>query len=361
MLTKEHEVHALVLAGGPEEARLATELPAASVTVVRNRKPLAVARAALAFVGSRSLQSAYADSAKLKRLYVGAVSRLQPDLVYLNVWRTAHLAGVVTAARTVIDLDEFRSEYYAQLRDSGRGALRLLGAIESPRMGRGEIGLLKRVDRALVSSPADLRDGYSNVSLIRSPVAVPAELPPLASGSQSILFVGRLTYEANLAGLRWFLDNCWEGVKAKTSRAKLVIAGAEPPRWIRDIRDDRVEVVADFEDAERVYSEAALAIVPIARGTGVQMKLIQALANGVPTVTFPQVSYRAGIDPSLDVVASANEPDDWTSEIVDLLGSEDRRSRLSHSGWEWAQRNHSRESVEARLKAAMAAATSGHV
>ncbi len=98
------------------------------------------------------------------------------------------------------------------------------------------------------------------------------------------LFVGSGSFH-NLDGIRWFLDSCWASIRAAVPDATLDIFGTVCYR----LADLPAGVVAHgtAPDLASAYARASVAIVPLQIGSGLKVKLIEALAFGLPVVTTP--------------------------------------------------------------------------
>lgn len=348
LLAEAHEVRFLGLVHDDAEATLARELQVADPVVVDNRRWGRLARSARSLVTGQSLQTGYADPRALRATLRAELARWRPDAVHLNVFRTAHLVEECGDTPVLIDLDEFRSDYYGQLAATGSNPLwRALGRVEHRRMKAREDDLVARRVPIIVSAPADDRPG---TCVVRSPCDFPRRPGP-PDGPAEVLFVGRLSYEANVAGLRWFLDECWPGIRAAVPGVRLTIVGSEPPAEITARTGGDVTLHADVPDVEPWYARATVAIAPIFRGTGVQLKLIQALAAGVPAVTTPTVADRAEVRDREHALV-ARTPAEWVAAIAELTGDPALAGRLADAGREWAVAHHSRDAVRGQLAVA---------
>ena len=244
VLAAEHEVHFLAPARTQTDRRLAEELVGcASVTLVGDRRWRSVVRVGLALLQGKSLQTAYANSRALRRALENTLSGLEPDVVHFNVFRTAHLVPLARGTTSVIDLDEYRSEYYEQLaRSHHRRIWRALGKYEAKRMAKVEKRLESSGCTILLSAPR-LQEMPQNVFAVPSVSLLPATVPSqVALAGQTVLFVGRLTYEANQDAIRWFVNECWEGVVAAVPGARLLVVGDRPPRDIAKYAGNAISV-----------------------------------------------------------------------------------------------------------------------
>ncbi|MDG4808165.1 glycosyltransferase [Micromonospora sp. WMMD1120] len=357
ILARDHQIRFLGLTSSDEEVRQAAELPVESTVLVPRNRVASMIRCATALPTGTSLQQAYADVPEMSAALARELQQWRPDVVHLNVFRTAHLVERCAPVPVIVDLDEFRSEYYSQLAETAGPKWKLVGKIEAPRMQAREDTLVSRNVPLMVSAPFAPGEERPNTYVVRSPYDHPDSAAPRATEPR-VLFVGRLTYEANVDGLLWFLKNCWSEVTKRVPKAVLDIVGTEPPASVQAFRGSNVEIHANVPDVTPYYPRAAAAIVPVWRGTGVQMKLIQALAAGVPTVTTPEVARRADVRHDHEVVVGA-DAQAWVTELSSVLTDQARGQRLAAAGKRWALDFHSSNAVREQLATAYAAVWPG--
>jgi polysaccharide biosynthesis protein PslH len=112
-------------------------------------------------------------------------------------------------------------------------------------------------------------------------VAAITPVAPLIEEHRAI-FVASFYYEPNRSGLQFLLETVFPRVWAELPDARLRIVGAgleHPPS-----SDPRVEAVGFVEDLSAAYASARCAVVPLLQGGGSPLKLIEALAYGLPVL-----------------------------------------------------------------------------
>jgi polysaccharide biosynthesis protein PslH len=355
MLTESNDVRFLALARHRKEERSARNLPTPQRLLVRNRRIGSMVRTLRALPAGVSLQQGYASPPGLVAAFQRELRDWRPDIVHLNVFRTVHLVEACGPVPVVVDLDEFRSEYYDQLAAHGSNAAwRLLGRIEGPRMRAREEALRRMGVPLMLSAQPSSDEASPPTYVVRSPCDLPLQRRG-AAAAPTVLFVGRLTYEANVAGLEWFVRECWPAVRRRVPDARLRVVGSGPPRRVRSLAGRDIEVFGDVPSTEPHYADATVAVVPIFRGSGVQMKLIQALAAGVPAVTTADVAARAGVRHGEHVLV-ATESEQWAAAIAQVIDGQGPAERLVANGRRWAVANHGTAAVRGQLGRAYAAA-----
>jgi glycosyltransferase involved in cell wall biosynthesis len=159
------------------------------------------------------------------------------------------------------------------------------------RMRRFERAVLARSAESWMVSESDLagaRELCPQAHLRYVPNVVDAAaIEPVGAlpSERRALFVATFTYEPNQAGLRFMIDQVLPLVWAELPDAELVVVGRgldEPPS-----QDPRVKTLGFVEDLRPVYAQARCAVVPLLQGGGTPLKLVEALARGLPVVATP--------------------------------------------------------------------------
>ncbi|MGC3989012.1 MAG: glycosyltransferase [Chthoniobacteraceae bacterium] len=138
------------------------------------------------------------------------------------------------------------------------------------------------------------------------------------------LFVGS-AYVANVQGLTWFLEQVWPQVRAAVPSAQLRVCGKvcekipNPP--------EGVELLGLCEDLEVEYAAAAAVVVPLLVGSGVKIKLVEALAYGKACVTTTVGVQGLGFLTASEVCV-ADAAAEFARELTQLLLDETRRVNL---------------------------------
>jgi glycosyltransferase involved in cell wall biosynthesis len=113
--------------------------------------------------------------------------------------------------------------------------------------------------------------------------------PPAAD--DRVVFTAVFDYAPNAEGAVWFAREVWPRVRAARPGARLTLAGSSPSRAVRRLADDdrSIEVTGAVPDIRPYLWRAALAVAPIAQSRGVQNKVLEAAAAGLPSVVTPAV------------------------------------------------------------------------
>lgn len=116
-----------------------------------------------------------------------------------------------------------------------------------------------------------------------------------------LLFLGSLAYGPNIEGLERLM-RVWPRVRAANPSVSMLVAGATPsPALRRRIDSMGWELAADFNSLEEICSRPRAAVAPLALVTGIQNKVLEAAAYGVPQVVDRAVLQ--GVGPNFPALA----------------------------------------------------------
>jgi glycosyltransferase involved in cell wall biosynthesis len=243
------------------------------------------------------------------------LDRLRPDIVICETLRCfhPHLLGpwlthvdfvdrlsVSYRSRSVLSSDPLRRMLFAALSHAHRQA-----------EARTRLGVTSRFAAGRADAAALQADWLPITSTVEGPMPRRRVGTPI-----DLLFVGTLDYPPNVDAVQQ-LHDMWPSIAARRPGTTVGVAGARPTRTVSNIaRRNGWEMIADFADAAEVYGRARVAIAPLLHASGMQIKVLDAGALGVPQIVSPVVA--SGFDAELPVVVAA-ETDDWVREIAAML------------------------------------------
>jgi len=101
----------------------------------------------------------------------------------------------------------------------------------------------------------------------------------------TVLFSGLMSYFPNQQAVRWFLREVFPTVLRHRAGARLVVAGADPPRWLTALAGPNLEVTGRVADMRPFLARAAVVVAPLMIGGGTRVKILEALAMARPMVS----------------------------------------------------------------------------
>ncbi|MBN2213086.1 MAG: glycosyltransferase family 4 protein [Bacteroidales bacterium] len=141
--------------------------------------------------------------------------------------------------------------------------------------------------------------------------------------TKDIFYIGSLDWLPNQEGLFWFIRNVWEKILVMHPEVHFFVAGRNAPsRLRRFFSEHHVDFMGEVDDASRFMENKAIMVVPLFSGSGMRVKIIEAMAAGKVVITTSLGAE--GIDPEngKQLVIADNE-NDFASGIIKLLSNRD--------------------------------------
>jgi glycosyltransferase involved in cell wall biosynthesis len=161
-----------------------------------------------------------------------------------------------------------------------------------------------------------------------------------------IAFLGGFSHPPNVEAAVWLAREILPLVRGRRDKAHLLLVGADPPRRVRALASDAVTVTGFVPDVEPFLASAAVVVAPLRSGSGMRVKLLQAMARGKAVVTTPLGAEGLAADAPLKVADSAAE---IAEAVAALLDDAEVRRALGRRAREFVTQHHSWSGFAARL------------
>lgn len=254
----------------------------------------------------------------------------------------AALAGLARRRPVIYNAHNLESAF--------RGELDGLGRRDARALRRFERGLLERAQESWMVSPADLEGARrlcpaARLRYVPNVVDVSAIAPVTpAPGARTAIFVANFGYRPNRGALDFLAAEVMPRVWRELPDARLLLVGGgleHPPH------DPRIEALGFIEDLAAAYAQASCAVVPLLQGGGTPLKLIEALAYGLPVLATPRAAAGLAVrDGEHCLIADGGEA--FASALVRVL--RDGAPQLAVNGRRLAAERYSIEALSELLR-----------
>ncbi|MEA3020053.1 MAG: polysaccharide biosynthesis protein PslH [Actinomycetota bacterium] len=143
--------------------------------------------------------------------------------------------------------------------------------------------LVASSDGVASSITAERRDvDVTVVPLSLDPAAypeAPLDGPPVAG------MIGTAAWPPTLDALRRLLRDVWPAVRERMPSARLALAGRGMANVVRTDHTAGVEVLGEVASSQAFLRDLSVLLYPVGRGSGMKVKVLEAIACGVPVVT----------------------------------------------------------------------------
>lgn len=284
--------------------------------------------------------------APLRRSLRELVESERFDLVIVENEESALLAhGVARGVPVLIDVQNVLSSMAARevalqpFRD--RFDLHRLSERAQPsKLRRFERSMLRRYNAVVAMSEREAQalreiapEFASRVHVVENGVDVQSYTSTRPSpGHDRLVFTGLMSYYPNSDAMLWFAREVWPLIVRAQPQARLDIVGADPPPEVRALADDaRICVTGRVEQVQPYLENADVVIVPLRRGGGTRLKILEAAA-----MQRPVVSTRVGAEGLDDLrdgqhLLLRDTPQEFAHGVVTLLQDREQSRRLGNA------------------------------
>jgi polysaccharide biosynthesis protein PslH len=359
-LGSRHDVDLLLYVRGDDEVYALKELSRYCRTIghcpIVRSGPDNLASAVKSLVGGRSFIITRDWRSRMQAMVVSALSG-RPDLVYVD--HLQMLQFVPNPAPCPVLLDEHNVEWRIIERFAsadGSPARRLFASIEWRKVRSYELSACKRADMVLTVTAHDgdtlISNGVPEGKVFPLPIGVDTDyfrLARLLPESRNILTFGTMSWPPNVDAATHFVKSIYPGVKRRAPDARFTIVGANPTPEVRALAADPSITVTGYVDDVRPYAvDAAAFVVPLRIGSGMRVKILDAMALGLPVITTSigcqGISLRDG-----ETALVADSPDRFAESVVRLLLNPADRTRLGSAGRALVESSYSWPTILAKL------------
>jgi sugar transferase (PEP-CTERM/EpsH1 system associated) len=305
----------------------------------------------------RPLQVGYFYDPVAQRLVDKLLADFRPDHVYCQLIRmTEYLrphAGRVPA--TLDYMDVFSAGMARRAATAPAWQCPVL-ALEASRLAAYEAAafgwfrhhtIISDQDRQLIAHAEKAR-----IAIVPNGIALDYFQPqPLAPQTHDLLFCGNMGYHPNVDAACWLAEEILPLVQQRHPGATLLIAGTTPaPRVQALARRPGVAVSGWLPDIRTAYAGARVFVAPMRVGTGLQNKLLEAMAMQLPCVTTPLANNALRGKSGRHLLVAEGAPA-LAAALIDLLADEALAARLAAAGRTFVAETYDWAAATARLEA----------
>ena len=258
--------------------------------------------------------------------------------------------------RLVMDLCDVDSEKWRIYSQKVEGWKRWIYRTEAVRLRSYEIEILDAFDRTVVVSQAEadfLKKSVGGSNKIFSvnngvdtdffhpanEVAVQSKGKPYA-----LVFCGVMDYHPNIDAVEWFAKEVLPVLRKRFGEVVFDIVGSKPARSVRNLaKNPGVRVLGRVDDVRPYVWQADVSVAPLRIARGVQNKVLEAMAMGMPVAATKEAFEGIDAVPGRDLIVAEAKPLLFADAISSLLenkefakrmGEEARGTILGKYSWE---------------------------
>lgn len=155
-----------------------------------------------------------------------------------------------------------------------------------------------------------------------------------------ILFCGDMGYYPNQEAVEHVVRNVLPLLRSMGWKGRFIICGKDPSPGVRALEAPDVVVTGTVEDVRPFYRRACLLLAPMKIGSGTPLKVLTAMAAGLPVVTTRRIAVSLGLQDS-GVLFQADTPEGTAGAVMKLLGDPELAGGMSLAGIQEVENSYS--------------------
>lgn len=343
-LAHKHEVYLFCLSDAKTDPAHIAHLQqfCKHIEVVRIERWRILLKLATAIFTRLPFQVAYFYHRKAQKRIDAAIERFKPDHVVCQLVRTTEYVRKRYTLPKTLDFMDTLSKGMERRTETAPLHLRPVFRMETRRLIRYENLMFDLFDNSVIISSQDrdyiyhpLRD---RMVVIPNGVDTGHFVPQALDPHYDLLFTGNMNYPPNIDSVLFLVQKVLPIVRRDRPQTSLLVSGVDPSASVRDLArvDPLIAVTGWVRDIRSSYAAARIFVAPMQIGTGLQNKLLEAMAMRMPCITSALANNAVGAPPG-DAILIGNTPEEYAALINTLLGDARERERIALNGYHFVR------------------------
>lgn len=345
-LAKRHEVYLFCLSDARVDPAHIEHLKqvCAHIEVVRIGRWRILLKLFTAVFTRLPFQVAYFHHGHAQRRIDKAIERFKPDHVICQLVRTTEYVRERYSLPKTLDYMDTLSKGMERRTETASLHLRPIFRAETRRLIRYENLMFDQFDHAVIISAQDRDYIYhpfrDQMAVVPNGVDTDLFTPQEVEPQYDLLFTGNMNYPPNIDSVLYLVEKVLPIVRRQRPATSLLISGVDPTASVRDLAktDPLISVTGWVKDIRTSYATSRIFVAPMQIGTGLQNKLLEAMAMRIPCITSALANNAVGA-PAGDAILIGETPEDYAALILRLLADPDERVRIAAKGYGFVRAN----------------------
>ena len=282
------------------------------------------------------------------------------DIIHLeSIYVTPYLDVIrkYSKAKVVIRMHNIEHQIWERLADNeSNPMMKLVYRINKRQLEHVENTILKKMDGYMTISDPDFlffQKTAPEVPGVVIPFGIDMENYELeddyiASDKPSLCHIGSMNWSPNMEGIEWFLDEVWPLIHEAHPDLQFTVAGHGTPDKLLQRQDPNVQFKGAVPSANEFMLDHDIMIVPLLSGSGVRVKIVEAMALGRVVITTSVGAEGLAVENGKHLFI-ADTPEEFLSVIDKCIQTPDICSIISENARDFISMHHNNELITQKL------------
>lgn len=299
-------------------------------------------------------QVAYFYNKKIDSKIKKIITKTNPRYIHCHLIRTLEYIKTTKICPVSLDfMDAFANGMEKKEQIELNPFKKLLYRYEKEKLIKYESEAFKHAEHYCIISEQDsqfiFNPFFKKIEIVANGVDFDQFYPRKVTKKYDLVFMGNMSYPPNIIAVTYLVEQIMPLVHEIRPTTNLLIAGIGANKKIKNYQNKNIHVIERYDDISDSLALSRIMVAPMLISIGLQNKIIQAMAMQVPCIVSPSSNNPIGARNGTDII-EAEEPEQYTSAILELLDDNNKREQIAQAGFNFVRSNFSWEKQNEHLK-----------
>jgi sugar transferase (PEP-CTERM/EpsH1 system associated) len=353
-LSKNHEIHLCALNDfEPKPEYIKALQPfCKSINVITISKFTIAWNIFKAIFNGKPFQVGYFYNCKARKKIHQLIRDINPDHIYCQLLRVAEYVNGIDIPKT-LDYQDVFSKGVERRMETSKSYLKPILRMEYKRLLKYENVVFDRFDHKTIISIPDRKHiphpDKDKIEIVLNGVDFSFFKPMEITKEYELVFIGNMGYPPNINASKFLANDILPLVHKVNPAVRLTLAGASPHPDVMALKNNKIHVTGWMEDIRESYAKADIFIAPMQIGTGLQNKLLEAMAMKIPCITSTLANKALEAKHEKEILVG-NTAREFADHILRLLKNKEFAEEIAEKGYQFVRQNYDWDAATKKLE-----------
>jgi sugar transferase (PEP-CTERM/EpsH1 system associated) len=299
----------------------------------------------LGILSHKPFQVLYFYQRSIHKKIKSLIDEHRPNHIYCQLIRTAEYAKNEHAYHKTLDYQDAFSKGIDRREKRAMWPIKEVFSMEKRRLIAYENVVFEYFEQKTIISEEDRRfiynPGRRNIKIVTNGIDTEFFAPMAAKKEYDLVFTGNMSYPPNVRTAIFIATEIFPELRKRGIVKTLLLAGASPTKKVQQLdKIEGVTVTGWMDDIRMAYASSRIFFAPMQIGTGLQNKLLEAMAMEIPCITS-SLANRSLKAIHNEHILVGDDMESYFKEIEILMTDASLHARLSKAGRKFVEHNFS--------------------
>lgn len=296
------------------------------------------------FFGNKPFQVYYFHHKSAQKMFDTFLNEINPDAIFCQLLRTAEYAKNISRIPKTIDYQDAFAKGMERRLKNASFFMKPIFRAEFQRLRQYEHIIFHYFEHHVIISEQDknciIHEENNKINVIPNGVDLEYFKPVSSKKDFDLVFTGNMSYPPNINCAIHLVKEVMPLVWKILPDTKILISGTSPVNEVKLLASKNVIVSGWVNDIRTSYARSKIFIAPMQIGTGLQNKLLEAMAMKIPCITSPLANAPLGAKHGEEILVGENK-NAIAKLVIQLLQDENLMPHLAEKGRKFVEHNYS--------------------